>query len=155
MRKDELIQSHTDYIASHPEIREVLNDFVSSVLLHKPVSCLIWHFQNDVFVYAKEYFHPFNPKPLKYKPLIIVGPSGVGKNTLIKPILDKYGALFEKKKSYTTRERRPGESELKQQQFYFVNKDEFERMGKNKEFIEQHQRLAGMYATSRKELERI
>jgi hypothetical protein len=38
VRKDELIQSHTDYIASHPEIREVLNDFISSVLLHKPVS---------------------------------------------------------------------------------------------------------------------
>ena len=38
VRKDELIQSHTDYSASHPEIREVLNDFISSVLLHKPVS---------------------------------------------------------------------------------------------------------------------
>jgi len=109
--------------------------------------------QNDVFVYAKEYFHPFNPKPMKYKPLIIVGPSGVGKNTLIKPILDKYGALFEKKKSYTTREMRPSESKPKQH--YFVNNEEFERMAKNKEFIEQHQRLAGMYATSRKELERI
>ena len=37
-RKDELMQSHDDYIADHPEIREVLNDFLSSVLLHKPVS---------------------------------------------------------------------------------------------------------------------
>ena len=36
-RKDELIVSHQEYIASHPEIREVLNDFISSVLLHKPV----------------------------------------------------------------------------------------------------------------------
>jgi len=42
VRKDELIQSHTDYIASHPEIREVLNDFISSVLLHKPVSSFDW-----------------------------------------------------------------------------------------------------------------
>jgi len=40
--------------------------------------------QNDVFVYAKEYFHPFNPTPLKYKPLILVGPSGVGKKTLVR-----------------------------------------------------------------------
>ena len=38
VRKDELIESHEEYIMSHPEIREVLNDFLSSVLLHKPVS---------------------------------------------------------------------------------------------------------------------
>ena len=37
-RKDELIEDHSDYIAKHPEIREVLNDFLSSVLLSKPVS---------------------------------------------------------------------------------------------------------------------
>ena len=38
VRKDELIESHEEYVQSHPEIREVLNDFLSSVLLHKPVS---------------------------------------------------------------------------------------------------------------------
>ena len=37
-RKDELIESHEAYIHEHPEIREVLNDFLSSILLHKPVS---------------------------------------------------------------------------------------------------------------------
>ena len=37
-RKDQLMQQHDDYIGEHPEIREVLNDFLSSVLLHKPVS---------------------------------------------------------------------------------------------------------------------
>jgi len=38
VRKEELIVSHTDYIATHPEIGEVMNDFLSNVLLHKPVS---------------------------------------------------------------------------------------------------------------------
>lgn len=38
VRKDELIKSHNEYISEKPEIREVLNDFLSSVLLHKPVS---------------------------------------------------------------------------------------------------------------------
>jgi len=76
-RKNDLIEQHEDYILSHPEIREVLNDFLSSVLLHKP---------DDVFVYAKEYFHPFNPTPLRGKPFILVGPSGVGKDTLLKEI---------------------------------------------------------------------
>jgi hypothetical protein len=37
-RKNDLIISHEEYILGHPEIREVLNDFLSSILLHKPVS---------------------------------------------------------------------------------------------------------------------
>ena len=92
-RKDQLIESHGEYISSHPEIREVLNDFLSSVLLHKP---------DNVFVYAKEYFHPFNPSPQKSKPLIVVGPSGVGKRTLISNILNTYGDLFKMARCYTT-----------------------------------------------------
>ena len=77
-RKDQLIESHGDYISGHPEIREVLNDFLSSVLLRKP---------DNVFVFAKEYFHPFNPAPQQKKPLVVVGPSGVGKKTLITYVL--------------------------------------------------------------------
>ena len=42
VRKDELIQSHSDYQQQHPEIREVLNDFISSVLLYRPVSNLMF-----------------------------------------------------------------------------------------------------------------
>ena len=46
-RKDELMQQHDEYIVDHPEIREVLNDFLSSVLLNKPVSTsLTQFFQN-------------------------------------------------------------------------------------------------------------
>ena len=37
-RKNDLIEQREEYIMGHPEIREVLNDFLSSVLLHKPVS---------------------------------------------------------------------------------------------------------------------
>ena len=39
-RKEKLINEHKDYIASKPEIRQVLNDFLSAVLLSKPVSQL-------------------------------------------------------------------------------------------------------------------
>lgn len=56
----------------HPEIREILNDFMSSVLLEKP---------DDVFDYARDYFSYFNVDKDKviYKPLVISGPPGVGK----------------------------------------------------------------------------
>lgn len=36
-----------------------------------------------------------------------------------------------------------------------MSKEEFEKMNKNKELIESHDRLAGKYGTSYKELERI
>ena len=39
-RKDQLIEAHEEYIMNHQEIREVLNDFLSSVLLNKPVSII-------------------------------------------------------------------------------------------------------------------
>lgn len=38
VRKEELIETSEQYIMDHPEIREVLNDFLSSVLAAKPVS---------------------------------------------------------------------------------------------------------------------
>jgi len=147
VRKDELIDSHSKYVADHPEIREVLNDFLSSVLLSKP---------DDVFVYAKEYFHPFNRAPLKYKPLILVGPSGVGKKTLIDYILLSYGDLFERKKSYTTRNKRGEGLEKGEDNFQFISNDEFQKMVANGGFIEYQKRNAGdMYGTAYAELERI
>ena len=38
--KEKLIREHKDYITSKPEIRQVLNDFLSAVLLSKPVSSI-------------------------------------------------------------------------------------------------------------------
>jgi len=93
----------------------VLNDFLSSVLLNKP---------DDVFVFAKEYFSPFNPTPLKGKPIILVGPSGVGKNTLISHVLTKYEGVFERKVSHTSRPRKLNEKSIKN--YYLITREEFE-----------------------------
>jgi len=144
VRKDELIESHEEYVQSHPEIREVLNDFLSSVLLHKP---------DDVYVYAKEYFHPFNPTPLRGKPFIIVGPSGVGKNTLVQAILKKYEGIFEKKVSYTTRQEKkhlkPGKN------YQLISREEFEKKIQSKDFVEHTEINGHYYGTCKKELQRI
>lgn len=70
---------------------------------------------------------------MKYKPLIIVGPSGVGKNTLKKSILDIYGGLFESKISYTTRGVKG--IEKKQDNYYFISREEFMKVSR-KMYIE-------------------
>jgi len=145
-RKDELMDQHDEYITEHPEIREILNDFLSSVLLHKP---------DDVFVAGKEYFHPFNPTPLKNKPLILVGPSGVGKRTLIDLLLQEYGDIFDRKKSFTTREPREGNEKAKEN-YYFVSDMAFKMKISSKDFIEHREVAEGcFYGTCTKELERI
>ena len=72
---------------------------------------------------------------MKNKPLILVGPSGVGKRTLIDLVLRDYGDIFDRKKSVTTRSTRPN-TEKASENFNFVAPQEFQRMAAAKEFIE-------------------
>lgn len=104
-------------------------------------------------MYAKEYFHPFNPTPLKEKPLVIVGPSGVGKMTLIDAVLQKFGQLFERKRSVTTRAKR--EIEKADKNYIFVSVDEFKKMEAAGAFIEVRFRDGDYHGTSYAELQRI
>ena len=76
-------------------------------------------------MFAKEYFSPFNPTPLKGKPIIIVGPSGVGKNTLVQAVLKKYDGVFERKISHTSRSKKPIE---KSNNYYMISREEFEKV---------------------------
>ena len=92
---------------------------------------------------------------MQSKPLIVVGPSGVGKKTLIQAVIDKYGDLFQKKRSYTTRKPRNGE-DVSKAPFNFVSEDQFKKMVAEKQFIEHREKLQGaLYGTAFSELERI
>ncbi len=70
--KEEIKKEHVDYLGQHPEIRQLLNDFLSTLLLEKP---------EDVFRFAQDYFSFFNKEKevIQHPPLVISGPSGVGK----------------------------------------------------------------------------
>jgi guanylate kinase len=57
------------------------------------------------------------------KSLIIIGPSGVGKGTIITNLIDKYAHLFKFVMSYTTRLKRP--NEVDGVHYFFVSKEEF------------------------------
>ena len=143
IRDKEIIENHESYLLEHPEMREILNDFLTSVLLNKP---------DDVYLFAKEYFHPFNPTPVKDKPFIVCGPYGVGKKILRKKVLAKYGDLFDYWVSYTTRPKKPGEDSS---EYHFVTKEQFAKMEKEKKFIESWENWGHMYGTSHDEIERI
>jgi guanylate kinase len=60
------------------------------------------------------------------KVLVIVGPSGVGKGTLIGKIRSEYPDKFAFKISHTTRNKREGEEHGKH--YYFISKEEFENV---------------------------
>lgn len=66
------------------------------------------------------------------KYLIIIGPSGAGKTTVIKQLLKK--PLFELSVSYTTRKPRPGEQSGVQ--YCFTTEEDFEKKIKENFFLE-------------------
>lgn len=111
--KQTIKEEHVNYLKSHPELRQILNDFLSSCLLEQP---------DDVYEYAQKFFAFFNyHKDIqRHKPLVISGCSGVGKGTLIKFLLEKYPETFELSISYTTR--RPRQGEVHGREYYFVTK---------------------------------
>ena len=66
------------------------------------------------------------PQSNEKKPLMILGPSGVGKDTMIDMLKKKYKDVFFKLPSYTTRAKRPKEKE--DVDYFFVSKEEFKKM---------------------------
>lgn len=63
---------------------------------------------------------------------LVMGKSASGKTTLVDTLVKKYG--YNKVVTYTTRPKRPGETEGKD--YYFVSKNEFDCMRQNKRFAE-------------------
>ena len=73
-----------------------------------------------------------NPSENIRKVIVIVGPSGVGKGTLITQIREEFPTKFAFKISHTTRNKREGEIDGKH--YYFVSKEEFENVIPRKYF---------------------
>ena len=83
--------------------------------------------------------------------LVVTGPSGVGKGTLIRQLMSRVAGL-ELSVSATTRVPRPGERDGVD--YHFMSPEEFERRVAAGDFVE-HARYAGhRYGTLRAELER-
>jgi guanylate kinase len=83
---------------------------------------------------------------------VISAPSGSGKTTICRALLDRVEGLSISV-SYTTRERRPGEVEGKD--YYFVDEVRFDNMLDSKGFLEHAVVYGKRYGTSRAAVEEI
>jgi guanylate kinase len=81
---------------------------------------------------------------------VITGPSGVGKGTLIRALMERLGAL-ELSVSATTRAPRPGERDGVD--YHFLTRAEFDRRVDGGEFVEHADYAGRSYGTLRSELE--
>jgi len=82
---------------------------------------------------------------------VITGPSGCGKSTLIKKVRRSLGDL-EFSVSHTTRAPRPSEKDGVD--YHFVAEKTFERMAREKRFVEWARVHGHLYGTSRAEVDR-
>ncbi|HEY9673701.1 MAG TPA: guanylate kinase [Waterburya sp.] len=85
------------------------------------------------------------------KLIVLTGPSGVGKGTLLRFLLERHPELYYSI-SVTTRQPRPGE--IEGQHYYFVNRDKFEQMVAGGELLEWAEFAGNYYGTPRTAVER-
>jgi guanylate kinase len=83
--------------------------------------------------------------------VVITGPSGVGKGTLIKGLLERVPGL-QLAVSATTREPRPGE--VNGRDYHFLSEEDFDRRVAAGEFVEHAVYAGNRYGTLRSELAR-
>jgi len=80
------------------------------------------------------------------RPLVISGPSGVGKSTLLQRLFSDYPDKFGFSVSHTTRPPRPGETNGKQ--YHFVTRENFTQLLDEGAFIEHAEFSGNFYGTS-------
>jgi guanylate kinase len=118
VRTEELKDQHSKYLEKHPELQQLLNDFVSEVLLDKP---------EDPITFAREYFSKFNPNPVPNYPLAILGPAGVGRRTFLAKLFRKFPNIFEVPRMTST--------SASQRDCEIISKEEFLSLIESKQLI--------------------
>ena len=96
-------------------------------------------------------FRQSKQKSEKNKILVIVGPSGVGKDTLMQIIFEKYPNVLTKGVTHTSRKIRKGEKEG--YNYYYVTEEEFLKLKEQDAFFEFNYYNKNYYGISKMELE--
>jgi len=85
--------------------------------------------------------------------IVLSGPSGVGKGTILKEFVHDEDLKLAYSVSMTTRKKRPGE--IDGVNYYFVSREEFERARDNGELLESAEFVGNYYGTPLKEVEKL
>jgi guanylate kinase len=80
------------------------------------------------------------------KLIVLTGPSGVGKGTLVQMLLKKYPEIY---LSISATTRKPREGEVDGQSYYFVDRPEFDRMVEQGQLLEWAEFASNCYGTPR------
>lgn len=91
--------------------------------------------------------------PKKGLLIVLSGPSGVGKGTILKEFVNDKDLKLAYSVSMTTRKKRPGE--VDGVNYHFVTKEEFEKAKENGELLESAEFVGNYYGTPVKEVERL
>ncbi len=86
------------------------------------------------------------------KLFVVAAPSGTGKTSLVRALMQRMPEL-RFSISYTTRKMR--ENERHEHDYFFVDKDTFERMTKDGQFLEYANVYGNSYGTSRAQVEQV
>lgn len=89
---------------------------------------------------------------MKKKLLVISGPSGVGKGTVLKEVLKNRDDI---KYSISCTTRKPREGEVNGQHYFFLEKDEFMKGVENNNFLEWAEFSGNCYGTSREFVQKM
>ncbi|MBR2066695.1 MAG: guanylate kinase [Solobacterium sp.] len=85
--------------------------------------------------------------------IVLSGPSGVGKGTILKELMKDEELMLSYSVSMTTRNKREGEVEGVN--YYFVSKEEFEEAVEKGELLEHAEFVGNYYGTPLKDVERL
>uniref|UniRef100_A0A7S1TBH5 guanylate kinase n=1 Tax=Compsopogon caeruleus TaxID=31354 RepID=A0A7S1TBH5_9RHOD len=96
---------------------------------------------------------PSNDDGTPRRPVVICGPSGVGKSTLIRKLHQRLPNRFGFSVSHTTRSPRPGE--VHGRDYLFISAEEFRAMVDRGEFIEWAEVHGNLYGTSWASIQRV
>ena len=86
----------------------------------------------------------------KGKLIVITGPSGVGKGTLVRSLFQKYTDLYF---SISATTRKPREGEINGKDYFFLSHEEFKMMIEKGDFLEWAEYAGNYYGTPRHNVE--
>ncbi|KAK7507133.1 hypothetical protein BaRGS_00001068 [Batillaria attramentaria] len=93
------------------------------------------------------------PKPRHYRPIVLIGAPGVGRNELKRRLKASNPGHFEEVVPYTTRERKPFEEDGKE--YHFLTREEMEEQIIAQRFVEYGEYRGHLYGTSLESIKQV